>query len=36
MKDYYLNNSIKLIKKQKGFNLKNHDRKKPYRNENRQ
>ena len=34
MKDYYLNNSIKLTQKQKNYNLKNHDRIKPYKNEN--
>ena len=28
MKDYYLNNSIKLIQKQKDYYQKNHDRKK--------
>ena len=36
MKDYYLNNSIKLIQKQKDYNLKNHDRKKHFKNENRE
>ena len=36
MKDYYFNNSIKLIQKQKVYNLKNHDRIKHYKNENRE
>ena len=36
MKDYYLNNSIKLIQKQKDYNLKNHDRIKHYKIENRE
>ena len=30
MKDYYLNNSIKLIQKQKDYYLKNHDQKKKH------
>ena len=36
MKDYYLKNSIKLIQKQKDYNLKNHDRINLYKNENRE
>ena len=36
MKDYNLNNSIKLVQKQKDYNLKIHDRIKHYKNENRE
>ena len=36
MKNYYLNISIKLIHKQKEYNLKNHDPIKHYKNENRE
>ena len=36
IRDYYLNNSIKLIQKQKDYNLKNHDRIKQYKKENRE